>query len=78
MILDDIIEHKKSELKRSAQLHTLTEVEKEIKKLSPPRDFYSLMSEGKDLKIISEIKKNWPNFRRNTRTLNQHLIDGLN
>lgn len=60
MILDDIIEHKKSELKHSVQLHTLTEVEKEIKKLSPPRDFYSLTSEGKDLKIISEIKKRSP------------------
>ncbi len=60
MILDDIIEHKRSELKRSVQLHTLTEIEKEIKKLPPPRDFYGLMSEDEDLKIISEIKKRSP------------------
>ncbi len=60
MILDEIIEHKRSELKRSMTLRTLTEIDREIKTSPPPRDFYGLMSEGESLKIISEVKKGSP------------------
>ena len=60
MILDEIIENKKSELKQSEELKPLGEVEKEIKRIPVPKDFYSLAKNYDGIKIISEIKKASP------------------
>ncbi len=60
MIIDDIIEYKKSELKNSIEIKPLREIEEEIKKVSPPKDFYDLMSKNRGLKIIPEVKKSSP------------------
>ncbi|MGI9554008.1 MAG: indole-3-glycerol phosphate synthase TrpC [Thermodesulfobacteriota bacterium] len=60
MILDDIIEHKKSELIQSINLKPLREIEEEIKEISQPKDFYNLATNHKGLKIISEVKKASP------------------
>ena len=60
MILDEIVEHKKSELKQSIMLKPLREIEEDIKELPEPKDFYGLARNYKGLKIISEVKKASP------------------
>ena len=60
MILNEIIEHKKSELRQSIELKPLREIEEKIKKITYPKDFYKLATKYKGLKIISEIKKASP------------------
>ncbi|MGI9534464.1 MAG: indole-3-glycerol phosphate synthase TrpC [Thermodesulfobacteriota bacterium] len=60
MILDDIIEHKKSELLQTIKLKPIREIEEEIKEISHPKDFYRLAANFDGLKIISEVKKASP------------------
>jgi len=60
MILDEIIEYKKTELNESKELRPLSEIEEEIKEIPHPLDFYGLATRHKGLKIICEVKKASP------------------
>jgi len=60
MILDDIVEYKKGELKRSMDLLPLAELQNRLKDIEPPIDFYTRANADSSLKVISEIKKASP------------------
>jgi indole-3-glycerol phosphate synthase len=65
MILNDIVEHKKRELKETKANQSLEEIKRKLKDVPSPRDFYGVLNstDGKDKKetrIIAEIKKASP------------------
>ena len=60
MILDDIVEHKKTELKKSVETLPLAELKSRLESLQPPIDFYSTAIADSSVKVISEIKKASP------------------
>lgn len=60
MILDDIVEYKKGELKNSRELIPLVELQHKLKDMHSPLDFYSIAISDSSPKIISEIKKASP------------------
>jgi len=60
MILDDIVEHKKGEIKISKELVPLEDLQLKIHDMQPPLDFYSTAIADSSPKVISEIKKASP------------------
>ncbi len=60
MILDDIVEYKKGELKNTRELMPLAELQHKLKDMQSPLDFYSIAIADSSPKIISEIKKASP------------------
>ena len=60
MILDDIVEHKKEELKRASRKLPLSELKNRLKGLPAPLNFYTIASRDNSLKVISEVKKASP------------------
>jgi len=60
MILDDIVEYKKGELKKSSELIPLVELQLKLRNMQSPLDFYSTAIADSSLKVISEIKKASP------------------
>ncbi|MEE9193821.1 MAG: indole-3-glycerol-phosphate synthase TrpC, partial [Thermodesulfobacteriota bacterium] len=60
MILDDIVEYKKGELKNSRELIPLVELQHKLKDMQSPLDFYSIAISDSSPNIISEIKKASP------------------
>lgn len=60
MILDDIVEYKKGELKNTRELIPLAELQHKLKVMQSPLDFYSIAIADSSPKIISEIKKASP------------------
>ncbi len=60
MILDDIVEYKNGELKKSKEQLPLSELEKKLDGLTLPLDFYNLATSDSSIKVISEIKKASP------------------
>ena len=60
MILDDIVEYKKGELKNTRELIPLVELQHKLKDMQSPLDFYSIAIADSSPKIISEIKKASP------------------
>jgi len=60
MILDEIVEYKNGELKKSKEQLPFSELEKRLDGLTLPLDFYSLATNESSIKVISEIKKASP------------------
>jgi len=60
MILDDIVEHKKGELKKSKEVVPLDDLQLKLKDIPPPLNFYSRAIADSSPKVISEIKKASP------------------
>jgi indole-3-glycerol phosphate synthase len=60
MILDRILENKRSEVKKSKETRTLVSIERDLRGALPPRDFYRALDTGGGLRIIAEIKKASP------------------
>ena len=60
MILDDIVKHKKGELKESKKRLPFADLKSMIEGMQPPLDFYSVAASDSSIKIISEIKKASP------------------
>jgi indole-3-glycerol phosphate synthase len=60
MILDSILENKKTEVRKSKETHTLESIERELNGVLPARDFYKALDRGGRLGIIAEVKKASP------------------
>lgn len=60
MILDDIVEHKKIELKEAVKNLPPAELKNRLEGLPEPIDFYSRAVSDSSVKVISEIKKASP------------------
>jgi indole-3-glycerol phosphate synthase len=60
MILDRILENKRSEVKKSKEARTLGSIEREMDSAPPARDFYNALSDGSRIRIIAEVKKASP------------------
>lgn len=60
MFLQQVISRKKAELALKKNLFSLAELQRRIKDLPPPRDFYRSLSQRKPLALIAEIKRASP------------------
>ncbi|MEW6145296.1 MAG: indole-3-glycerol phosphate synthase TrpC [Thermodesulfobacteriota bacterium] len=60
MILDRILENKRSEVKKSKETRTLASIERELNGALPARDFYKALVDGARIRIIAEVKKASP------------------
>lgn len=60
MFLQQVISRKKAEIAWKKNLISLSELQKRIKDLPPPREFYKSISQKKPLALIAEIKRASP------------------